>query len=201
MFLSQIDRFFALYWHCRYKDRVTNKTAIKTMILTKMISTSLTLVLVLIDPDSFKCHRSLNTSNAACSYFVPNNVFYHTIPMTGCLSVLLLVTVYILKLIIRNKNMVVPIAHLPPPLDPVTLSTISGALDQKMDDDQDDGSKTYNYTIKRLNSNPNLFVKKAIIPKKIIFKTLPLVVNIQETAKSAMKVKLFMFSVYTHLVV
>ena len=164
------------------------------MILTKMVCTSLTLVLVLIDPDSFKCHGSLNSSNAACLYFVPNNVFYHTIPMTGCLCVLLLVTVYILKLILRNKNVVVPIAHLPPPLDPVTLSTISGALDQKMDDDQDDGSKTYNYTIKRLNSNPNIFVKEAIIPKKNIFKTLPLVVNIQETAKSALKVKLFMIT-------
>ena len=63
-----------------------------------------------------------------------------------------------------------------------------------MDDDQDDGSKTYNYTIKRLNSNPNIFVKEAIIPKKNIFKTLPLVVNIQETAKSALKVKLFMIT-------
>ena len=45
-------------------------------------------------------------------------------------------------------------------------------LKQKMDDDQDDGSKKYNYTIKRLNSNPNLFVKKSIIQKEIIFKTL-----------------------------
>ena len=66
-----------------------------------------------------------------------------------------------------------------------------------MDENQDDGAKIYNYTIKRLNSNPNLFVKKAIISKKVIFKTLPLVVNIQDTAKSAMKVKQvkFYFSV------
>ena len=69
-----------------------------------------------------------------------------------------------------------------------------------MDEDKDDGAKIYNYTIKRLNSNPNLFVKKAIISKKVIFKKLPLVVNIQETAKSAMKVlKLFMF--YTHTLI
>ena len=103
--VSQVDRFLALYWNSEYKERVTTSSAIATTVIVKILVMICTLVIYSVDPDILKCAPDILP---ICAYIRKNNFYWVTLPMCSSYLVVLIVTVYVIKIIIKQENIVVP---------------------------------------------------------------------------------------------
>ena len=133
----QVDRFLALYWNSSYKARVSPGLATRITAASKLALAGLTLALSYLDPHTFRCHTRVRvalcghfrypqkylsaviSTISTCSdilriipkYIRPENVYYHTLPMSGCVLVVVGVTLYVLKLILRFNNICICILY------------------------------------------------------------------------------------------
>lgn len=103
--VAQVDRFLALYWNSEYKERVTTRSAIITTVIVKMMVMVSTLLIYSVDPDILKCAPD---TLPICAYIRKNNFYWVTLPLCSSYLVVFIVTVYVLKIIIKQENMVVP---------------------------------------------------------------------------------------------
>ena len=103
--VSQVDRFLALYWNSEYKERVTTSSAITTTAIVKILVMVCTLLIYSVDPDILKCAPD---TLPICAYIRKNNFYWVTLPMCSSYLVVLIVTVYVIKIIIKQENIVVP---------------------------------------------------------------------------------------------
>ena len=103
--VAQVDRFLALYWNSEYKERVTTHSAIITTVMVKMMVMVSTLLIYSVDPDVLKCAPD---TLPICAYIRKNNFYWVTLPLCSSYLVVFIVTVYVLKIIIKQENMVVP---------------------------------------------------------------------------------------------
>ena len=107
--VSQVDRFLALYWNSEYKERVTTHSAIIATVIVKMMVMVSTLLIYSVDPDVLKCAPDILPIFA---YIRKNNFYWVTLPLCSSYLVVFIVTVYVLKIILKQENMVVPINNL-----------------------------------------------------------------------------------------
>ena len=103
--VAQVDRFLTLYWNSEYKERVTTHSAIITTVIVKMMVMVSTLLIYSVDPDVLKCAPDILP---ICAYIRKNNFYWVTLPLCSSYLVVFIVTVYVLKIIIKQENMVVP---------------------------------------------------------------------------------------------
>ena len=103
--VSQVDRFLALYWNSEYKERVTPHSAFVTTVMVKVMVMVSTLLIYSVDPDVLKCAPD---TLPICAYIRKNNFYWVTLPMCSSYLVVFIVTVYVVKIIIKQENMIVP---------------------------------------------------------------------------------------------
>ena len=102
--VSQVDRFLALFWNSEYKERVTMSSAITTTVIVKILVMICTFLIYSVDPDILKCAPDILP---ICAYIRKNNFYWVTLPMCSSYLVVLIVTVYVIKIIIKQENIVV----------------------------------------------------------------------------------------------
>ena len=121
---SQADRFLALYWSSSYKSRVTTTVALGITISVKIFMAFITLIGGgIFDPDIFKC--SYEPRPALCNYFLQSNFYWSVIPMCLCGGVVFVVTLYVMRVIIKHQSSVTPVVSIPKTED---RSEISNAV-------------------------------------------------------------------------
>ena len=73
--------------------------------LVKVLVVVSTLLIYSVDPDVLKCAPD---TLPICAYMRKNNFYWVTLPMCSSYLVVFIVTVYVVKIIIKQENMIVP---------------------------------------------------------------------------------------------
>lgn len=144
--ISQLDKFVALRWSFWYHAWMTNSRAVVISFSCKFLMAGLTLVMMCVDIDYFKCFPK-NTI-PFCNNLNPNNVFWRTIPVSIVQIVILSVTLYICKVI----------SHLQESNSNLRPSLTTNVNEEETPNDYIEG----NNQIRRTNSNPNMFYRHSV---------------------------------------
>ena len=106
---TQVDRFLTLYWNISYKERVTNNKALDLIIITKVLSLILSLIALLMDPAWFACQGE---TAYQCTVYKRNNALFFTFPMTLVFIIVLIVSSYSMRLILKTSFEISPVVNL-----------------------------------------------------------------------------------------
>ena len=113
MTAASVDRFLAIYWSASYKERVTTSKAVNMTIFIKMMMILLSCVVGYNNPSILNCSPQ-DCGPPVCSSMRTSNFFMATIPGSVSLLSIIIVTVYVVKIIIKHQSQVTPIVNIPP---------------------------------------------------------------------------------------
>ena len=106
----QVDRFLGLYLNLSYDETLDTEKSSKVIIGIIMLSCLITSLGAVMDPEILSCNTEENMKlPPACSFLRETSIYWFTLPRTIHFLVMMVVTVYVMRIIVKHHNHVVPV--------------------------------------------------------------------------------------------
>ena len=167
------------------------RSALVATVSVKLAAMLITILIYFVDPDVFRCAPY---TLPICAYIRKNNFYWVTLPLCSSYLVVLFVTVYVIKIILKQENTIAPLVNLRAstianrPLtishsinnnvqrnDQIMLEDLEIQIPQRMEENLNDSAfkdSRKRELIRRDEANPHIFYRQEQKNKGISFKHL-----------------------------
>ena len=133
------------------------------IVIAKFFVTILTTICVFVDSDSFSCTPDIMFT---CVFYVKKGLFYRTIPMFITLFVIVFVSLYVMRLVIKQQRAVAPVV-----INLANIPTVCERVEQDINvediEDVNEVELQEEVVIQRNESNPHVFNRVTRTRKKV----------------------------------